>query len=119
MAKSPPIAASAAEIVFSNRPAALSCSPRGAIGRATSHSIAGMLRSGHHFKEGFDLHGRPEGQGRDADGRAGMRTLVAAHTDDEIRGAVHRGLLTRKIRCTVDEAAKPHATHDPIEIAHR
>ena len=72
-------------------PAAASCRPRWAMGRAVSQSgaaMAALARSGD-FEHAFDFDGRIERQRRDTDGRAGMAALVAEHLDHQVGRAVH------------------------------
>jgi hypothetical protein len=71
------------------------------------------------LEEGFDLDRAVERQFGDADGRARMPSPLAENLDHQVGSAVHgRGDL-RKTRGDIDEAAKPQATADAIQIAER
>ena len=70
-------------------PAAASCRPRWAIGRAVSQSRSACDAISGHLEHAFDLDRRVERQRCDADGGAGMAAFVAEHLDHQVGGAVH------------------------------
>ena len=114
------MAASAALAVFSIRPAAASCRPRCAIGRAISQSgpAKTFLRYAN-LEHAFDFDRGVERQHGDADGGAGMPSLVAEDFNDQIRSAVHHLWPVEKIRHRRDKPAEPHDARDAVEIADR
>src|SRR5262245_77614 len=75
-------------------------------------------RSGH-FEEPLDLDRSIERERRDANGRAGVPTLVAEHLDHQIGGAVHDLGSIEESRRRIDEAAEPHDPHHLVEVAER
>ena len=84
MAKPPAIAASAAVMVFSMMPFALSWRPRWAIGLATSQfKLLIGLRTSFHFDGGI------ERELRNSDRRTGMPALVSERSHHQVGGAVH------------------------------
>src|SRR3954451_20550320 len=111
------MAASAADKVFSTMPAARSCRPRCAIGRATSQGSAFMDARSSHLEHGLDLDGRVERQFGDPYGRAGVLAPLAEHGDNEIGGSVHHRRQRREGRDGVDEAPETHAAHDVVPVA--
>src|SRR5579871_5177636 len=114
MAKLPAIAAFAAPGMFSTMPREMSCSPRWATGRAVNQF--GALKSGY-LEQTLDLDRSVRRQRGDADGGAGMPSLVAEHFHHQVGGAVHHLRAIEEIRRRVDEAAEADHPHDLVEIA--
>src|SRR3982751_5923760 len=84
------MAALAALALFSMMPAAASCKPRCAIGRAVSQSQRDIspTRSGD-LEHALDFDRGVERQPRDAHCGAGVAALVAKHVDDQVGGTIH------------------------------
>src|SRR5580704_9864304 len=95
MAKLPAIAAFAAPGMFSMIPREISWRPRCATGRAVSQSGAFKLR---HLEQAFDLDRGVRGQRGDADGGAGVASLVAEHLHHQVGCAVQHLRPIDKIR---------------------
>ncbi len=91
------------------RPAAASWRPRCAIGRAVSQSgpAKTSLRYAISNMPSTSTRG-VERQNSDADGGAGMPSLVAKDFNDQIRSAVHHLWPVEKIRRRRDKPAKSH-----------
>src|SRR6266566_5897187 len=115
-------AASMADCVFSMIPAAASCNPRCAMGRAISQSRpampenAGTKRS-IDFERAFYLDGRIQRQRRYAHRGAGMPAPVAEDRNHQVGCAVHHLGSVGKAGSRIDEAAEPDHPDDLVEVA--
>ena len=99
-------------------PAAASCRPRCATGRAVSQSRADIRR--------HETSNKPSTSTAASAGSAATPTVVRAWrplspktSTIEIGGAVHHLGAVKEGRRGIDEAAEPHDAHDLVEIAER